>query len=101
MQNLQLLAGSISSIMFMLGTVNMLQKAWRTRDVRSYSLRQLTLNNIGNCIHWVYISGLPLGPIWFLHGFFTLATVVMLVWCLHDRRQGKRARHNIRPFRYS
>ena len=85
MENLQILAGSISSLIFMLGTVTMLKKAWSTRDVRSYSLGQLVLNNIGNLVHWLYISSLPFGPIWLLHGFFTISTILMLIWCIMYR----------------
>lgn len=58
----------------------MLVKAWRTKDVHSYSVMQLALNNVGNLVHWLYISSLPLGPIWFLHGFFTVSTALMLLW---------------------
>lgn len=82
MENLQILAGSVSSLIFMLGTWSMLVKAWRTRDMRSYSLAQIGLNNLGNVVHWIYIASLPFGPIWFLHGFFTLSTFFMLVWCI-------------------
>lgn len=82
MESLQILAGTISSFIFMLGTLSMLIKAWRTRDVRSYSLAQIGLYNIGNVVHWLYVVSLPFGPIWFLHGFFTLASAVMLIWCV-------------------
>lgn len=80
MDNVHIIAGSISSLIFATGTLNMLIKAWRTKDVHSYSVAQLVLNNIGNLVHWLYISSLPLGPIWFLHGFFTLSTALMLLW---------------------
>ncbi len=82
----QILAGSVSSLIFMLGNLSMLLKAWRTRDVHSYSLVQLLLNNFGNAVHWIYVVGLPFGPIWFLHGFFTLSSAIMLFWCVTYRR---------------
>ncbi len=85
MENLPVLAGSFSSLIFMLGNVSMLIKAWQTRDVRSYSLAQIGLNNIGNAVHWLYISSLPFGPIWFLHACFTLSAGIMLIWCLMYR----------------
>jgi hypothetical protein len=80
MDNVHIVAGSISSLIFATGTLNMLVKAWRTKDVHSYSVAQLALNNVGNMVHWLYISSLPFGPIWFLHGFFTLSTAMMLLW---------------------
>lgn len=82
MESLQILAGTISSCIFMLRTLSMLIKAWRTRDVRSYSLAQIGLYNVGNVVHWLYVISLPFGPIWFLHGFFTLSSAVMLIWCI-------------------
>lgn len=80
MDSAPIIAGSISSLIFATGTLNMLIKAWRTKDVHSYSVVQLILNNVGNVVHWLYISSLPFGPIWFLHGFFTLSTAMMLLW---------------------
>lgn len=38
------------------------------------------LNNAGNLIYWFYVLSLPFGPIYFLHGFYTVATVTMAVW---------------------
>jgi len=61
----------------------MLLKAIKTRDLKSYSLGHLVLSNLGNLIHWVYVTSLPFGPIWFLHGFYTLVTAVMLIWYFH------------------
>jgi hypothetical protein len=60
----------------------MLTKAFKTRDMKSYSFANITLSNVGNLVHWVYVSHLPFGPIWFLHGFYTLTTLFMLVWYL-------------------
>lgn len=74
-----LVAGLVSSALFMSSHVPMLVKAFRTRDLRSYSLLNLALTNLGNGVYWLYIVTLPLGPIWLLHGFYTLVTALMLV----------------------
>jgi hypothetical protein len=78
-QTLQLLAGTTSSFLFITGNIPMLLKAFKTRNLRSYSLGNLVLNNVGNFVHWLYISGLPLGPIWLLHSFYTLTMLAMLM----------------------
>jgi uncharacterized protein with PQ loop repeat len=87
--SLQLVAGSISSLLFMSANVPMLLKAYKTRNMRSYSLSNIVLINIGNLLYWLYIIQLPSGPIWLLHSFYTLTTAVMLVWYLryeHSRK---------------
>lgn len=58
----------------------MLVKAFRTRDLTSYSLGNLVLANVGNAVHSVYVFSLPPGPIWFLHGFHLTSTALMLAW---------------------
>jgi uncharacterized protein with PQ loop repeat len=80
--DLPVLAGTISSIIFFMGTFPMLHKAFRTRDLKSYSKGMLVLNNTGNVIHSIYIYSLPLGPIWGLHGFYLVVTALMLIWYL-------------------
>jgi uncharacterized protein with PQ loop repeat len=75
---IQLFSGSVSSLLFMIGTLPMIIKAFRTRNLKSYSLGNITLSNVGNLIYWIYQAGLPFGPAWFLHGFNTLATLLML-----------------------
>ncbi|MBZ0296360.1 MAG: hypothetical protein K8L99_27615 [Anaerolineae bacterium] len=87
MDTFQILAGSISSAIFMLATLPMLYKAWHTHDLSSYSATNITLSNIGNLIHWLYISSLPFGPIWLLHSFYTLSTLLMLIWYLMYRHK--------------
>ena len=82
MQQIQTAAGSIAGLIFALGSVEMLVKAWRTKDLRSYSLRQLILNNIGNLFYWLYVVSLPIGPIYAMHGFFTFASLLILIWYL-------------------
>ena len=90
MNELQIAAGSLSSILFMSSSVPMVTKAIRTRNLRSYSLANILLANLGNLIYWVYVLALPKGPIWILHGFNSLVAVVMLALYL---------RHAINPQR--
>jgi uncharacterized protein with PQ loop repeat len=80
--NLPTIAGFISTALFALGTLPMLKKAFRTRNLASYSLGNILLSNIGNIIYSLYVFNLPLGPIWFLHGYYLLSTGLMLVWYL-------------------
>lgn len=41
--------------------------------------------NIGNLVHWLYVISLPPGPVWVLHTFYTLASLVLLVLYLRFR----------------
>lgn len=75
----QLIAGSVSSVIFVTSSLPMVAKAIRTRDLGSYSLANISLANAGNLLYWIYVTALPLGPVWFLHGFNTLVSLVMLV----------------------
>ncbi len=99
MDELQFFAGTASSLIFIMATLNMVVKAFLTKDMESYSIGALVLNNIGNAIHWLYIVSLPVGPIYVLHGFFTLATIFLLVWALiyrHRPETAKRITHTAR-----
>ena len=80
MEQIQMIAGSLAGLIFAAGSVDMLVKAWRTKDLRSYSLGQIVLNNVGNLFYWLYVISLPFGPIYFMHGFFTLVSLLMLIW---------------------
>jgi uncharacterized protein with PQ loop repeat len=82
---LQLLAGSVASLIFALGALPMLLKARRTRDMRSYSLSYLLLMNAGNLVYWAYVLSLPLGPIWFMHTFWSATMLIMLIWYVRYR----------------
>lgn len=90
---IQLIAGSLSSIIFAMGTLNMVYKAWRTKDMRSYSLAMLILNNIGNLVYWIYVLSLPLGPIHVLHSFYTVTTLLMLAWWFLYNHRPQTTRH--------
>ena len=76
----------ISTSIFTLSHIPMLVRAFRTKDLRSYSAANLVLANLGNMFHWLYVAYLPFGPIWFLHSFYTLVSALMLFWYLHYRR---------------
>lgn len=78
--NLATIAGFISTALFALGTLPMLTKAFRTKDLASYSLGNMLLSNVGNVIYSLYVFSLPVGPIWFLHSYYLLTTGLMLLW---------------------
>jgi hypothetical protein len=88
-QQLSFLAGMISTVVFAISNIPMLAKAIRTKDLRSYSFTYIVMCNVGNGFHWVYVLGLPFGPIWFLHGFYTIASAIMLLWYLRHHRRGQ------------
>ena len=77
-QSVAMIAGFGSSLIFILSNFPMVAKAVRTRNLASYSLGQILLANVGNLLYWLYVAGLPLGPIWFLHGFNTAVALLML-----------------------
>jgi hypothetical protein len=54
--------------------------------MRSYSFSNIALSNVGNLIHWLYVSSLPFGPIWLLHSFFTVTTLLLLISYLRYER---------------
>ena len=82
-------AGMVSTTLFVTSYLPMLVKAFRTKDLSSYSLGNLVMANVGNAVHSVYVFSLPLGPIWFLHAFYLASTAVMLVW--HRMYAGSRS----------
>ena len=77
-----IVAGTISTVIFALSTLPMLVKAVRTKDLRSYSLGNISLANVGNLVHSMYVFSLPAGPIWLLHSFYLVTTGMMLSWYL-------------------
>jgi hypothetical protein len=78
-------AGTVSSVIFAASNVPMLVKARRTRDVSSYSLSNLVLNNVGNLLYCLYVYNLPLGPIWAMQSFYLLTMALLLCWYLRFR----------------
>ena len=85
MDALPVLAGMVSSAVFVSSLLPMLHKAMRTRDLSSYSLGNIALANLGNAVHSVYVFNLPPGPIWFLHTFYMVSSALMLYWYLRCR----------------
>ena len=81
--NVQLWAGLGSTLIFICSNLPMLLKAFGTRDMHSYSLGQIGMANAGNLLHWLYVAGLPVGPLWLLHGFNTAVSLVMLAFYFH------------------
>jgi hypothetical protein len=82
MNGVAVLAGSISTAVFVVSALPMLYEAARTRDLGSYSLGYLALTNVGNGFHAVYVFSMPVGPIWALHSFYMLSSALMLFWYL-------------------
>ncbi len=76
------IAGFISTALFAVGNLPMLAKAFRTKNLASYSLGNILLSNVGNIIYSLYVFALPPGPIWLLHSFYLVSTGLMLVWYL-------------------
>jgi hypothetical protein len=83
---LPVLAGILSTALFAASNLPMVVKAVRTKDLSSYSAGSLALINAANGIHSLYVFSLPLGPIWLLHGFYLVASALMLALFLHYRR---------------
>jgi len=76
---IQVIAGFASTVIFVSSKIPMLMKAFKTKDVGSYSLGQIVLSVAGNLMYWLYVLSLPVGPIWFLQGFFTISDILMLL----------------------
>ena len=96
MDQLAVLAGVTSTTFFVVSYLPMLFRALSTKDLRSYSRSSLVLANVGNTIHSVYVFNLPVGPIWFLHSFYLVASALMLA--LHLRhRQPSTTRDKAKP----
>jgi len=87
--SVQVLAGFASSMIFISSNLPMLFKAFKTKDLSSYSLGHLALGNVGNAVYWLYVISLPVGPVWFLQGFFSTASALMLFCYLrYEKRWG-------------
>ena len=83
-------AGAVSTAIFVASALPMLMKAFRTKDLKSYSLPNIALSNVGNVIHSAYVYSLPPGPIWVLHGFYLITTGLMLLWYLRYELWGSK-----------
>ena len=80
-------------MLFVASYLPMLGRAWRTRDLASYSRPSLVLANVGNVVQAVYVATLPMGPIWFLHGFYLAASGLMLGLHFRHHTQPKEDHH--------
>ncbi len=85
--SIQLLAGFASSTIFITSNFPMVFKAFRTKDMSSYSLGNLALRNLGNAVYWLYVISLPVGPAWFLQAFFTVVSLLMLFFYLRYEKK--------------
>ncbi|MCL4296168.1 MAG: hypothetical protein KJ077_10590 [Anaerolineae bacterium] len=74
--------GAVAAALYVASTLPMLLKPFGTRQMVGYSGAYLTLTNLGNLIYWFYVASLPVGPIWFLHGYYSLVAVLMLIFWL-------------------
>lgn len=83
-QTITATAGTLSTFIFVASTLPMIAKAIRTRDLASYSAGNLIMSNSGNLVYAIYVTSLPIGPVWALHGFNTAASATMLgLWLRH------------------
>jgi uncharacterized protein with PQ loop repeat len=82
LSEIPLVAGSLSTVIFVASYLPMLAKALRTRDLSSYSVSNLVLINVGNAMHSIYVYSLPAGPIWVLHSVYLAAGALMTIWYL-------------------
>jgi uncharacterized protein with PQ loop repeat len=80
LQEAGVVAGTLSTTLFVISYLPMLIKAFRTRDLRSYSAGNLVVANVGNLVHSVYVFSLPPGPLWILHTFYVVSSALMLFW---------------------
>ncbi len=91
--DLPVLAGATSTAIFMISYLPMLLKAARTKDLASYSPTQLALTNLANVVYSAYVFSLPIGPIWALHSFYVVTSVLMLtLWVRYSRAPRRPAR---------
>ena len=91
MQDAGVVAGTLSTTLFVFSYLPMLVKAAKTRDLRSYSAGNLVVANIGNVVHSVYVFTLPAGPLWLLHSFYVVSSALMLFWWWRYRSRHRNA----------
>lgn len=97
--SLPVIAGTTSTIIFAASALPMLLKAYRTRDLGSYSRGNILMANTGNVVHSFYVYSLPPGPIWLLHSFYLITTAIMLVWYLRYEWRPHRSTPRLPPGR--
>lgn len=94
--SLPVLAGTLSTAIFVASVLPMMVKARRTRDLSSYSLGNMALSNLGNVLNSIYIFTLPVGPIWVVHSFHLITTGLMLVWYVRYASTGLHRNTHVR-----
>ena len=57
--NVAVVAGTVSTFIFVGSYLPMLVKALRSKDLSSYSVWNLVLANVGNGVHSIYVFSLP------------------------------------------
>lgn len=72
--------GGLASLLFVVSTLPMLYRAVQTRTLADYSGYSLVLSSLGNMVYWFYVVSLPFGPLWVLHGYYTVITLLMLIF---------------------
>lgn len=87
-EHISIIAGTFSTLIFVSSNLSMLWKAYRTKDLHSYSRLNIILANAGNLIYWIYVLSLPPGPIWLLHLFYTFTSAFMLVLLMRPKKTG-------------
>ena len=92
MNSVGLLAGSVSTALFIGSALPMLYKAGRTKDLGSYSLGNIALANLGNAVYAIYVFSMPAGPIWAMHTFYVVSSALMLFWYLRYEVSKRRER---------
>ena len=85
MHELALFAGSAAAAIFMISQLPMLVKAFRTKNLASYSFANIGLANLGNVLYAFYVVQVPIGPAWAVHGFNVATSGLMLFWYLRYR----------------
>jgi uncharacterized protein with PQ loop repeat len=73
-----MLAGFASSMIFISSNLPLLFKAFKTKDLSSYSLGHLASRNLGNAVYCLYVISLPIGPVRLVQAFFSMASTLML-----------------------
>jgi len=92
MAQIAFIAGTFSTFLFIGSNIPMLWKAYQTKDLHSYSKLNIVLANIGNLVYWIYVINLPIGPVYFLHFFYTITSLIMLILIIRHSCQQKGGR---------
>src|SRR5829696_9634172 len=92
MNSVGLLAGSVSTALFIGSALPMLYKAGRTKNLGSYSFDNIALANLGNAVYAIYVFSMPAGPIWAMHTFYVVSSALMLFWYLRYEVSKRRER---------